>query len=1393
MSEFQPINIADGEEEIIVIKKTKKVKSKLLTKKVELIIEDEEKSVFINQVFRKDILANMLANTKLTGKELFDMIMKENKELYDERRQGWIFETLCQILICLKCMENINYTEIYYGQLQNLKQIKNIKSLLKVKVDGGGNNIIDMAIKKETTLVLLTIKYKNKYSETDVSKIDNTITKQNITDDYKIGLVVKDKEVVIKHKYKNKLNIDKQIHDKIIENGLLFDKKDIIKALDVFCQRFTNVLSIDEFIDFINAEYLLSPRQQLTKKLHQKMTEIKFVKSFLTNKHKMWCIAHKPRSGKSITILLICKYLLEHGYKKILIMTSVPATINSFMNDLEKYIDFKNINYKLQEEFDTIDETFNGIVFCSVQYLKIDGKSKKKDLLKKMGFDAIITDEAHQGSSTDKTKTEILDVDSDVEEIRKYIKLNIFASGTADKTKKYYGIHMSCIYEWEIEDEAFMKELIKPAVKNREDIIDYMVCRHGNTFTECLENETLNKDYSKHPTQVLMKHSIPELLITEINEYNAKYGTNFGYNCGSLFALKQIINEKGEVEYAEEFELCKTTDGIDILKGFFDCIISTNRMRKTIMKQIENTQTSRGSRKSTIEKPLLFIMYLPTHTRNNTISLLQKTFKQFLETHNLWSDYSIEYSNSIEDTGNVKEEYNEYIQTIMNNTKTKNKKGCILLLGNKGSVGITYSDCDATISLDEGHNLNNQKQRYSRALTEADGKTIGINVDMNIQRTYLYLVDIIQKHRRNTKTTKTNAEILYYLFEHNIFLFDPQQINNGKLTTIEIMSYYQKEAENIMKEIDDTPFLENLICDDDMRDFIKIDFQKRELKKINTDLEGEQQDCPKGDKTKVQIDAPDDIDNDKKKEDDNKLNEEETAKIELLINQTYEMCKSFLFPLLALISRSYKLFDFKEIFTSEKTERLIILLLKNKKIDLNKDNYIIMVNIMNNIIDNNVEIVNNIREIYSIAPANKLRELIEKHFIPTNNEKKQNAEVPTPVKLVDDMLNSTPLEFWKKPQKVFEPCCGKGNFVLGIFDRFYKGLEEMYPDEIERCRVIMTECIYYADLTALNVFITTEIMKCHVQSYCGLDELDFEFNNYTGDTLELNVEDIWDINGFDLICGNPPYNSSGDTATGNTIWQDFTKKSLNEWLLPYGYLLFVHPPGWRKPNTEKGKFYGLYNLMCVDNQMLYLEIHGIKDGQKVFNCGTRYDWYLIEKKKHYKQTIIIDENREQNNYDLSKFSWLANSKIDLIQKLLANDNETCPIIYNRSNYGSDNKKYISKQQNETYKYPIIHTIPLSGIRYIYSSINDKGHFGISKVIFGDNGLNDAIIDMEGKYGMSENSMAIKVDNIEEAINIKKALLSNNFKEIIKSCIIGNFRIDWRLFNEFKKDFWKEFI
>ena len=477
-------------------------------------------------------------------------------------------------------------------------------------------------------------------------------------------------------------------------------------------------------------------------------------------------------------------------------------------------------------------------------------------------------------------------------------------------------------------------------------------------------------------------------------------------------------------------------------------------------------------------------------------------------------------------------------------------------------------------------------------------------------------------------------------------------------------------------------------------------------------------------------------------------------------------------------------------------------------------------------------IVNNIREIYSVAPAHKLRQLLSKHFIPTNDEKKQNAEVPTPVKLVDEMINIIPLDFWKKPQKVFEPCCGKGNFILGIFDRFYGALEPMYPDSEERCRVIMTECIYYADLTALNVFITTEIMKCHVQSYCGLDELDYIFNHYTGDTLELNIQDRWNIDGFNSIIGNPPYNSSGDTATGNTIWQNFTKKSLNEWLVPNSYLLFVHPPGWRKPNTERGKFTKMFDLMTKENQMVYLEIHGIKDGQKVFNCGTRFDWYLIQKKAQYKNTIIVDEDGNQNEINLSGLSWLPNSNLEYVIKILALnlgnyvlqsqglplkpllspktppfppksldcvveaflkvENNTCEMIYSPSAY-EHRKKWMSHTEIGDFKYTCVHSTPKSGIRYMYSQVNDRGHFGVSKVIFGEAGINDVIIDINGEYGLTNGAIGIKIYNLEEGENYKKALKSDKFDKVLKGCLFSSYRVDWNIFKEFKKDFWKEFI
>ena len=84
------------------------------------------------------------------------------------------------------------------------------------------------------------------------------------------------------------------------------------------------------------------------------------------------------------------------------------------------------------------------------------------------------------------------------------------------------------------------------------------------------------------------------------------------------------------------------------------------------------------------------------------------------------------------------------------------------------------------------------------------------------------------------------------------------------------------------------------------------------------------------------------------------------------------------------------------------------------------------------------DILNDIFDIYTrSSDSNELRKIIENHFIPTLEQKKQCAEHPTPMECVDDMIDKIPMNFWTSPKRIFEPCCGKGNFVLRIFEKLF--------------------------------------------------------------------------------------------------------------------------------------------------------------------------------------------------------------------------------------------------------------------------------------------------------------------------------------------------------------------
>ena len=74
----------------------------------------------------------------------------------------------------------------------------------------------------------------------------------------------------------------------------------------------------------------------------------------------------------------------------------------------------------------------------------------------------------------------------------------------------------------------------------------------------------------------------------------------------------------------------------------------------------------------------------------------------------------------------------------------------------------------------------------------------------------------------------------------------------------------------------------------------------------------------------------------------------------------------------------------------------------------------------------------------------------------------------------------------------------------------------------------------------------------------------------------------------------------------------FISKALTEWIVENGYLLFVTPSARWKPQLNPKK--QNYRLMCINNQIIYLNMKDKSKGEKVFGCLTEYDYCLIARR-----------------------------------------------------------------------------------------------------------------------------------------------------------------------------------
>jgi len=412
-------------------------------------------------------------------------------------------------------------------------------------------------------------------------------------------------------------------------------------------------------------------------------------------------------------------------------------------------------------------------------------------------------------------------------------------------------------------------------------------------------------------------------------------------------------------------------------------------------------------------------------------------------------------------------------------------------------------------------------------------------------------------------------------------------------------------------------------------------------------------------------------------------------------------------------------------------------------------------------------------------------------------ERKKHGEILTPFKeLAEPMVKLVEKydpEFWKnKNHKVLDSSAGYGTFLILSAYKFMIGLKDEFQDEEERFKWIVENCLYYGELQAKSVFSWLVAIDPYNE---------YKTNIYWGSFLtkdfDEHMKNVWNVESFDLIIQNPPYQEVVGPKKTQQIWAKFVKKSFGI-LKENGYMNFVHPGGWRFITDRSMEDIRTTHNIYKQNKIIYAEFHTYQDGKKIFGVETDYDIIFL-KKSNPGNSIIKTNTDGEINLILSDFKNIIPTDNIKLYKKLTNSEEKVNFLYSRSLYGSD-KLNVSKNLSDKFKNPVVYGFPIKGLSLIYSN-NNVGHFGVSKLILIRASLY-SILDLDGEYGLSQYTAAI-VDDEENLLKIKKVVDSEEFKKL-KSYFLGvvsqnvNASIDapgnmFKVIREFKKDFWKEFI
>lgn len=214
-----------------------------------------------------------------------------------------------------------------------------------------------------------------------------------------------------------------------------------------------------------------------------------------------------------------------------------------------------------------------------------------------------------------------------------------------------------------------------------------------------------------------------------------------------------------------------------------------------------------------------------------------------------------------------------------------------------------------------------------------------------------------------------------------------------------------------------------------------------------------------------------------------------------------------------------------------------------------------------------------------------------------DQEKRENGIVYTPCYIVDYIIKNTLIGSLDNDSHIIDPACGSGSFLVLAAEQLSARLNKPIYS-------VISNNIFGIDVGEDNVRRTKELLTLLALSNGeSIDSL--HFNIAVADSLKSNWTELFDVDQFDYIIGNPPYVNTHD-MTKETI--DYLRSSFQ--------------------TTKKGIFNIFYAF--IEQSMKYLSDRGelgfvVPNNYLTITAAEDIRKYLAEN-KYIREIIDLGEN-----------------------------------------------------------------------------------------------------------------------------------------------------------------------